>query len=275
MKQIFLTSKSISRTILASALAVMMFTVSCQKEACGPNTQNSSNADITAKTKRMQDLSKKALRDFTVSLANGSTTTTNGTGSSTWSSGISVTTYSTPSSNVYVWSDPSEGVTFTLTESTGGSGIGQLSVNGNSFDYNYVLSIRADGGDATWDGFFNGRDLRGVVAIDGDLNDTDFTLHSIAFFLVGTNGGSGTYEFMDWESSGIGNGDAIGEVIDLSNVTGSGATLSGLGDAGTIYFTSGGHIAVSDNSFDMTSDSKVKDIATGVEHSIEGSIMFE
>ncbi|MCE3280339.1 MAG: hypothetical protein K0S44_2530 [Bacteroidetes bacterium] len=274
MKQIFLTSKIISRTILASALAVMMFTVSCQKEACGPNTKTSPSADVTAKTKRMQDLSKKALRDFTVSLANGSTTNTNGSGSSTWSSGVSMTTYSTPSSNVYVWSDPSEGVTFTLTESTGGSGIGQLSVNGSDFDYNYVLSIRSDG-DPTWNGFLNGPNLRGVVAIQGEIDGTDFSLHSIAFFLVGTNGGSGTYEFMDWETTGIGSGTAIGEVIDLTNVTGNGATLSGLGDAGTIYFTSGGHIDVSDNSFDMTSDSKVKDIANGTEYPISGSIMFE
>jgi hypothetical protein len=274
MKQIFLTSKIISRTILASALAVMMFTVSCQKEACGPNTQKSPNADVTAKTKRMQDLSKKALRDFTVSLANGSTTNTNGSGNTTWSSGVSVTTYSTPSTNVYVWSDASEGVTFTLTESTGGSGIGQLSVNGSDFDYNYVLSIRSDG-DPTWNSFLNGPDLRGVVAIQGEIDGTDFTLHSIAFFLVGTNGGSGTYEFMDWETTGIGGGTAIGEVIDLTNVTGNGATLSGLGNAGTIYYTSGGHIDVSDNSFDMTSDSKVKDIADGTEYSLSGSIMFE
>ncbi|MDQ3046717.1 MAG: hypothetical protein M3R27_04145, partial [Bacteroidota bacterium] len=184
-----------------------------------------------------------------------------------------VTTYSTPSANVWGWSDPTTGTTFTFSESTGGSGFGQLETNGKSFDFNYILSIKSDGGDPTWDGFFDGRDLRGVVAIDGELTDTDFELNSIAFFFVATTGGTGTYEFIDFSASSVGAADGLGEIIDLSAE--EGATLSGIGSLGTIYVTSGGHINVSDSDFTMASDAKVLNVTTNVEHSLEGSIMFE
>jgi hypothetical protein len=267
-------SKSIGKAIILPALALVMMTVpSCKKEQLAPSSSTSQNG--SARQQRMTSNVARILKDFTESTATGSSTTTgSGGGSSTYtSSGMTYTTYSTPTANVYQWSDPTTGTSYTLTESTGGSGLGQLSFDGKSFDYNYVLSIKAEDEDPNWDGFFDGRDLRGCVAIDGELMDSDFELNSMAFFFVATDGGDGTYEFIDFESTSIGTQSAIGSILDLSEL--DGATLSGLGEEGNFYYTSDGHIAVSESSFDMQSDAKVKNLETGAEVALEGSIMLE
>jgi hypothetical protein len=269
-------SKTIGKALVLPALALVMMTVpSCKKEQLAPSASSAQEMTRTQKHQKLRTNIVRVLKDFTVSTAGGSSTTTSsGGGSSSWSStSTPVTTYSTPSANVYQWSDPTTGTTYTLSESTGGSGLGQLSFDGKSFDYNYVLSIKSEDEDPNWDGFFDGRDLRGCVAIDGELTDSDFELNSMAFFFVATEGGSGTYEFIDFEATTIGEADALGSIIDLSSI--DGATLSGLGEQGNIYYTSGGHIAVTESSFEMQSDAKVTKLTTNVEYTLEGSIMFE
>lgn len=266
MKKNLLSSKSLTRLLLLPVLAIVMMTVhSCKKENLSPNrTVNPQSVD---KSTRMKDAVVKALSAFEKgkpAVAGGS--------QRDFSSGASYTTYSTPSTNVYQWSDVTSGTVFTLTESTGGNGLGQLSYSGKSFMYNYVLSIKASGNDPNWNGFFNGRDLRGVVAIDGDFADGAFTLKNLAIFFVATNGGTGTYKFIDFSANTFTMNDALGEILDLSE--GDAANLANVG-AAKVYITSGGHISVSESSFDMESDAKIMDLNTSVETSVDGSIMFE
>ena len=273
MKQFSFTLKRSGKAVLLAALFVgAMGLSSCKKEGMGKMTPSSTPA--AEKSMAMRNAVVKVLKDFTASTAGGSSTTTTGSGTSTWASGISVTTYSTPSANVYQWSDPTTGTIFTFSESTGGGGgLGQLAYSGKSFDYNYVLSIKASDNDPTWSGFFNGRDLRGVVAIDGELTDTDFTLRNLALFFVATTGGSGSYKFIDFGASTYETSDALGEIVDLSE--GPPTALSALGTNGKVYITAGGHVTVSDNSFEMESDAKIMDVTTSVETSLEGMLMFE
>jgi len=266
---------SLLRTILlVTGVIVITFSSSCTKQDIGAPTSANNSSEIE-RGKKLKKAVTKVLRDFTEANANGSNVSVGaGGGSNTFSNpATNVTTYSTPNANVYQWSDPTTGTVFTFSESTGGSGFGQLGINNKSFDYNYILTIKASQNDPTWEGFFDGRDLRGVVAIDGELTDTDFELNSIAFFFVATDGGTGTYEFIDFGSNNVSNSDAIGELIDLSSL--QGATLSNLADDGKIYISSGGRIIVSESAFEMASDAKMMDVMTQVEYTIEGSIMTE
>jgi hypothetical protein len=261
--------------LLIPALAAMFSLGSCQKkEGMGkPSGCSDTQADKSAK---MHKSVAKVLRDFAAATSGGSSvTTTSGGGSSIFSDpAANFTTYTTSGGTVYSWSDPSTGTTFTLSESTSGSGFGELSYNSKSFNYNYVLSIKASENDPAWTGFFNGRDLRGVVAIDGELAGTDFTLKNIAFFFVATTGGSGAYKLIDFGSSSPSLSDGLGEIVDLSSAP-DGTTLSGMGTSGTVYVTAGGHIDVSDSEFSLQSDAKIMDVTTSAKYAVAGSIMTE
>lgn len=273
MKKFSLTSKVTGRAIILSVLfAGAMSFHSCKKESMGKPAPSST--PVTERSMAMRNAVTKVLKDFTTATAGGSSTTTTGSGSGTWASGISVTNYSTPTANVYQWSDPTTGTVFTFSESTGGGGggLGQLAYAGKSFDYNYVLSIKASENDPAWSGFFNGRDLRGVVAIDGELSDTDFTLKNIALFFVATTGGSGSYKFIDFGASTFSTTDGLGEIIDLGDTP---VALASLGTNGKVYVTAGGHVTVSDNAFEMESDAKIMEVTTSNEYALEGTIMFE
>ncbi len=260
----------LSKTLLFGASLLLIGVGACKKEQL---SKAQPTATQTEKSKKLKANISKALRDFASASAGGSSTSTSSGGGSTYSNpAMNYTTYSTSSANVYVWSDPTSGTVFTLTESTTGGGLGQLAYNGKSFDYNYVLSIKASGGDPNWSGFMNGRDLRGAVAIDGELDGADFTLNNLAIFLIATTGGSGTYNFIDWSSTTVSGGDGIGELLDFSDV--ASPTLAAMNDA-KFYITSSGSVAVTDNSIEMGSDAKVKDLVTTVEYSINGSLMFE
>lgn len=274
MKKISLNSKAFGKWIILPALALITLTIdSCKKESgIGSTTPTVSSATAEKKAKLDGNVSK-ALRDLVISGAVSNDQSGAGSGSSSYSNtSLNVTTYSTPSANVYSWSDPTTGASYTLSESTTGGGLGQLSYNGKSFDYNYVMCIKANAGDAMWDGFFSGRDLRGVVAIDGEIMDTDFSLKNLAIFLVSTTGGEGTYDFIDWDSQHFTSGDAIGELLDFSDVTNN--TLAGM-DQAKFYITSNGSIEVTETSFTMSSNAKVTDVMTGAEYAIDGSISCE
>lgn len=276
MRKKSLTSKIIGGVIVIPALAFVFSLGSCQKkDDCRPSAVPQHSTESSRSVKMRSNVAK-VLRDFAAASAGGSSAiTTSGGGSSTYSNpAMSYTTYTTSGGTVYAWSDPTTGTTFTLAESSSGSGFGQLSYNSKSFNYNYVLSIKASENDPTWSGFFDGRDLRGVVAIDGDLTGTDFTLKNIAFFFVATTGGSGTYKLIDFGSSSFSMSEGLGEIIDLSSAP-DGTTLSGMGTSGTFYISAGGHITVSDSEFSMDSDAKVMDVTTSTKYSIDGSIMTE
>ncbi|MBL0328676.1 MAG: hypothetical protein IPP64_04500 [Bacteroidetes bacterium] len=263
----------ISKVFFAGALAFTILISSCKKEQMGISTKKSTSSQ-TEKTKRLNANVEKALRNFAEASAGGSSvSSTSGAGGSTFSNpAMNYTTYSTPTANVYVWSDPTSGTVFTLTESTTGGGLGQLAYNGKSFDYNFVLSIKASSNDPNWSGFLSGRDLRGAVAIDGELEGADFNIKNLAIFLVATTGGSGTYSFIDWNATTLSGGDGIGELLDFSALPTP--TLASMNDA-KFYITSNGHVIVAENSIEMASDAKVTDIATNVEYSINGALMFE
>lgn len=276
MKKLTSTLKAIGRSILIPVLALAVISVSsCKKETSGRPQNVPVSMDTKAKAAKLRASTTKALKDFIIIFNPSNQQAGNGGGSNNWSVvGTNVTSYTTPNANVYQWTDPSSGTQFTLSQSTGGAGggLGQLAYNGKSFDYNFVLSIKASSTDPQWSGFLNGRDLRGAVAIDGQLTNNTFSLKNLAIFLVMTTGGSGTYKFIDWDATSIGGGDGIGELLDFSDVTNN--TLAGMDNA-HFYITSDGHINVSDQSFEMASDAKVTDVVTGGEYSISGSLMFE
>jgi hypothetical protein len=267
--------KTIIKSLTAIVLVAGLMLSSCKKEQQYAPSAKKTNTKMETKAAKLRSSVNKALKDFVITFNNNNNQQSNGSGNGyTNSNGINYTTYSTPTATVYSWSDPTTGTSYTLSQSSssGGGGLGQLSFNGKSFDYSYVLAIKANSGDPAWDGFLNGRDLRGVVAIDGELTQTDFRLRNLAIFLVMTTGGTGTYDFIDWDSNSIGNGDAIGELLDFSDVQNN--SLAGMDDA-KFYITSNGKIIVAETSFEMASDAKVTDVVSGVEYSIEGSIMFE
>ncbi len=274
MKKFSFNSNAYGKWIILPALALITLTIdSCKKESGIGTASPTISSTTSAKKSKLDGNVSKALRDLVISGAVTNDQSGAGSGSSSYSNtSIAVTTYSTPSANVYAWSDPTSGASYTLSESTGGAGLGQLAYNGKSFDYNYVLCIKANAGDGTWDGFLGGRNLRGVVAIDGQIMDTDFSLRNLAIFLVSTTGGSGTYDFIDWDSQHFTGGDAIGELLDFSDVTNN--TLAGM-DQAKFFITSNGSIDVTETSFTMSSNAKVTDIVTGAEYAIDGSISCE
>ena len=272
MKKFSLTSKVLSLSVLLPALIVIaVCTSSCKKESIGKPSP-ATNTSATTKSMKLRKSVVNVLRDFSAATSGGSATSSSGSGSGVWSSGISYTTFSTPTATVYEWSDPSTGTSFTLSESTGGSGLGQLTYSGKTVDYNYVLSIKATDSDPTWSGFFSGRDLRGAVAIEGNLTDGTFELKNLAIFFVATTGGEGTYKFIDFSSTSVGTADGLGEIIDLGD---SPASLASIATTGKVYITSGGHVNVSESAFEMASDAKLLEVTTNVETTLEGTIMFE
>lgn len=269
----------------AIKLAVVVIVVlgisfsSCKKEDSYGKPVSNQTLDAKAKSLKLRKSTAKVLKDFIITF-NANQQAGSGGGSNSYSNvSTNYTTYSTANGTVYSWSDPTTGSSYTLTQSSSsgsssGSGLGQLSYGGKSFDYGYVLSIKASTNDPTWSGFFGGNtDLRGLVAIDGQMTSTDFTLRNLCIFLVMTNGGSGTYKFIDWTPASVGSGDGIGELLDFSDVTNN--TSSGFNDPNLkICVTSEGHVTVSDQSFDMNSDAKVTDQETNAQFSISGSIML-
>lgn len=263
MKKISLTKRMLGKLVIPAFAFIALTIGSCNKKENMGIPAPTANSASETKSKQISSAVAKVLQNFASAKGGASRDFSN--------PALSYTTYSTPNATVYKWSDPTTGTTFTLSESSGGSGLGQLSYNGKSFDYNYVLAIKATAGDATWSGFMNGRDLRGVVAIDGELMDKDFSIKNLSIFLVATKGGSGTYKFIDWKS-GVADGDGIGELLDFSDV--KTPTLKSMNDA-KYYVTSKGSVIVSENSFEMGGDAKVTDVKTNVAYSINGTIMFE
>lgn len=278
--------KKLSQTLIKSGVKIVLPAIfiigvsisSCKKDDCMGKPISTPTLDAKAKSLKLRNSTAKVLKDFVITF-NANQQAGSGGGSNNYSNvSTNYTTYSTSNGTVYSWSDPTTGTSFSMTQSSsngsGGGGLGQLAYAGKSFDYGYVLSIKASANDPTWSGFFgSNHDLRGLVAIDGQLTSTDFTLKNLAIFLVMTNGGSGTYKFINWTPTSVGNGDGIGELLDFSDVTNN--TSSGFNDPNLkIAVTSDGHVTVSDQSFDMNSDAKVTDQATNAQYSISGSIML-
>ncbi len=274
--KIFSQTIIVGKKIFVPTLVVVALAFgSCSKEGTGNPSHTCNSSTTTTKTDKMNKSVERVLRDFASSQAGGSSQQAgSGSGSSTYSNvTISYTTYSTANGTVYSWSDPTTGTSFTLAQSSNsGGGLGQLAYNGKSFDYNYVLCIKASMNDPNWNGFMNGRDLRGVVAIDGDIDGNNFTLRNLAIFFVATTGGTGTYKFIDFGANTVSGTDGLGEIVDFSNAPN--ATLSALGNA-KIYVTSGGNVNVGENSFEMGSGAKVMDVITSQEYPIDGTIMCE
>ncbi len=270
----------ISRNIILLVLLVIALSISsCKKEASLGKRATIPALDAKAKSAKLKESTAKVLKDFVIHFNNNQTSGSSGSGGNYSGVSANYTTYTTASSTIYTWSDVSTGTTYTMTQSNtpGVGGLGQLSYNGKNFDYGFVLSIKVTAGDTTssWGSLFGGggNDLRGLVAIDGDLTSTDFTIRNLAFFMVMTSGGSGTYKFIDWYNASIGNSDGFGCLWDFSDVVNN--TTSGLNDPNIhIVVTSGGHVTVSDQSFDMNNDAKVMDKDTHIEYSLSGTVML-
>jgi hypothetical protein len=268
MKRFQLTSSTLGKYFVLPAFAFFTLTFSsCKKDEKFSATPSAVSTESANKSQKLRTSVSTALTSF-VNKRNHKDFS---------DPAYNYSTYSTPTANVYVWSDPTTGTSFTLSESTGGGGgLGQLAYNNKSFDYNYVLTIKAHSTDPNWSGFLSGRDLIGAVAIatDGAITDPGFTLKNFAIFLVATAGGSGTYKFNDFSSTSISNTFAVGEIIDLSGVQG-GAGLANFANDGKVYYTTDGHIIVSSSDLTMDSDAKVMDVVTSNKYAISGSLMLE
>src|SRR6476646_8937034 len=149
MKKQSLISKITAGVLILPAVAAVFSLGSCQKKEELGKPAPSSSAVQNEKSVKMRSSVARVLRDFAAASSGGSAeTTTSGSGSSTYSNpAMNYTTYTTSGGTVYAWSDPTTGTTFTLAESSGGSGFKQLSYNSKSFNYNYVLSIKASEND--------------------------------------------------------------------------------------------------------------------------------
>lgn len=274
MKQFSFLSKTLGKIFVFPALLIMVLAISsCQKEKKLSIAKN--NSEVSAKSKQMRQTIQKVLRGFVTAQAGGSSQQSfAGSGSNIYSNvTFGKTTYSNPGRTVYSWSDPSTPTTsYTFSESSSSSGgLGQLSYNGKSFDYNYVLGIKVTSADPDWGSIAGSAELRAIVAIDGQLDGADFTINNLAIFLVVGTSGEGLFEFGFFDNGASGT-IAIGELLDFSDVTTP--TLASMGDA-KVYYASDGHVNVSETSFEMASNAKVKDLATSVEYSIDGALMIE
>jgi hypothetical protein len=289
MKLFTFNPKTLGKLLIVPALVFITITSdSCKKEsgigATGPtptvvNNNTSGSSDAQAKTDQVNTSISKALRDFVISGTITNTQSGVGSGSNTYSNvAVNITVTSTPSTNIYAWSDPTNGASFTLTQSTSsgsggsGGGLGQLSYNGKTLDFNYVLCIEANSKNSTWGGLMGGRDLRGLIAIQGQVADTSFSIKNMAAFFVNAKGGDGKYDFVSWNSSSIKSGDAIGEILDFSAV--ATPTMASFSLA-KILFTSNGSIEVKDKTFTLSSNAKVTDLLSSTEYDISGSISCE
>ena len=278
MKKISSTFITLGKTIVLPSLVIIGLSISsCKKDNSLGKPVSAPVLNAKARDQKLRTSTAKVLKDFIMQFNSNQQSGGSGNGGSNWSNSSSnFTSYSTSSGTVYSWSDPTTGSTYTLSQSSnggGGGGLGQLSYNGKSFDYGFVLSIKASAGDATWSGFFGGNtELRGLVAIDGQMTSSDFTIKNLAIFLVKTSG-AGTYKFITWSPTSITNNDGIGELLDFSDVVNN--TTGGFNDPNVHFMvTSDGHVTVSDQSFDMNSDAKVRDVATQVEYTLSGTIML-
>ena len=274
MKQFSFLSKTFGTFLVFPALLMIMLTAaSCQKDK--KLSIAKSNKETSAKSKQMRQNIQKILRGFVTAQASGSSQqsfVSPGSGSNIYSNvTFDRTTYSNPGRTVYSWSDPTTPTTsYTFSESEGG-GLGQLSYNGKSFDYNYVLGIKVTSTDPDWGSIAGSAELRAIVAIDGELDGSDFMINNLAIFLVVGTAGEGTFEFGFFDDGASGT-IAIGQLLDFSDV--ATPTLASMDNA-KYYYASSGHVNVTETSFEMASDAKVEDVVTGVEYSIDGALMSE
>jgi len=273
MKQLSFLSNILGKIfVFPVLLMIFLSTASCQKEK--QLSIAKSNNTTSPKNKVMRQNIQNILRGFVTAQAGGSSQQSFASaGSGTNYSNVTFdrTTYSNPGRTVYSWSDPTTPTTsYTFSESTGG-GLGQLSYNGKSFDYNYVLGIKVTSADPDWGSIAGGAELRAIVAIDGELDGTDFMINNLAIFLVVGTAAEGSFEFGFFDDGASGT-IAIGQLLDFSDV--ATPTLASMDNA-KYYYASDGHVNVSATSFEMASDAKVEDVATGVEYIIDGALMSE
>lgn len=283
MKKIKFTSKAFWKLIgIPVALIMVSITIdSCKKENDTCIATPTKTVDA-GKSGQVNDAIGKALRDFIVNVnvtANQTTVSVSGSGSNTFSNvAANVNVFVTPNSRVVSWAN-SSGSSFTLssslsTPSNGGTGFGQITCNGNTFNYNYVLCVKSSIQDSTWSNLLNGHgtDVRGVIAFEGDTANSNFFFKNMAVFLVDANAGDGNYNFVNWNSTSFTSGDAIGKILDFTGVTNN--SISGIGLA-TPLFTSSGSVTVDSISFTLSADAKVTDILSLTEYPVSGQISCE
>lgn len=283
MKKIKLNSRSFGKLIaIPFALIMVSITIdSCKKEN-DTYIATPERAMDTGKSAQVNDAIGKALRDFIVNVnvtANQTSVSVSGSGSNTFSNvAVNVNVFVTPNARVVSWAN-SAGSSFTLssslsTPSNGGTGFGQITCNGNTFNYNYVLCVRSSVQDSIWSNLLNGHgtDVRGVIAFEGDTANSNFFFKNMAIFLVDATAGDGTYNFVNWNAASFSIGDAIGKILDFTGVTNN--SISGIGLA-TPLFTSSGSVTVDSVSFTLSSDAKVTDILSLIETPVSGQISCE
>jgi hypothetical protein len=298
MKKFQFNTKAFGKFIaIPVALALVSITVdSCKKDndPCSATPTPTVNATASEKSAKLDAAIGKALKDFVLNVSvninqpnasSSSSVTVTGSGSSfvsvavnsnTYANvAINVNVYTTPNAKVVVWSNAA-GSSFTLSSSfsspsNGGTGFGQITCNGKTFNYNHVLCVRSSLQDTTWSNLFNGHgtDMRGVIAFEGDTTSNDFWFKNMAVFMVDAHSKDGTYNFVNWNTSFFKSGDAIGKVLDFSNVANN--SIAGIGLA-TPLFTSAGSVTVDSTSFTLSSDAKVTDILSLTEYPVSGKI---
>jgi hypothetical protein len=277
MKRFSITSRTLRNPVLMSVVVAVAMTIgSCAKHELGI-PDHGDKSTVESKRAAVNKTVQHVLRGFVTAQAGGSSQQSfAGSGSGVYSNvTMSTTTKAEPMRTMTSWSDPAEpGTVYTFSDAaSSGGGLGQLSYDGKSFDYNYVLSIKVTSADATWGGIAgSGQELRAIVAIDGELESEEFILRNLAIFLVIGESAEGTFEFNFFDDGLSGDGFAIGEMLDFSDVTTP--TLANM-DGAKFLYTSGGHVNVSATSFEMASDAKIKDIVSGVEYILEGAVMSE
>jgi hypothetical protein len=299
MKKFKLNTKVFGKFI-AIPLALVSITVdSCKKDngLCVATPTPTVNATASGKSAKLDAAIGKALKDFVINVSvninqpnasSSSSVTVTGSGSSFVSvagSGsayanvaINVNVFTTPTANVVIWSN-SAGSSFTFSSSlstpfNGGTGFGQITCNGKTFNYNHVLCVSSSLKDTTWSNLFNGHgtDMRGVIAFEGDTINNDFRFKNMAVFMVDAHSGDGNYNFVNWNTSFFKSGDAIGKVLDFTGVTNN--SIAGIGLA-TPLFTSAGSVTVDSTSFTLSPDAKVTDILSLTEYPVSGKITCE
>jgi hypothetical protein len=299
MKKIKLNTNFFGKFI---ALPVALFFVSITVDSCkkdngsfGAATPTTAvNVTASEKSAKLDAAVEKALKDFVINVSVNvnqpnssvsSSVTVTGTGTNfvsvTGNSNafanvmVNVNVFTTPTANVVIWSN-SAGSSFTFssslsTPSNGGTGFGQITLNGKTFNYNHVLCVKSSLKDTTWSNLFNGHgtDMRGVIAFDGDTTNNDFLFRNMAVFLVDARSANGNYNFVNWNTSFFKSGDAIGKILDFSGATNR--SIAGISLA-TPLFTSAGSISVDSTSFTLSSDAKVTNVYSLTEYPVSGKI---
>lgn len=279
MKRFSLTSKMLGKILVPFAVVVVAVTIgSCSKKENLGIGHNESSTGVSQKTAIMHREVDRILRGFVTAQAGGSSQQSfAGSGSSVYSNvTMTTTTHSEPNRITTTWSEPSNpGIVYTFSDaSSSGGGLGQLSYNGKSFDYNYVLSIKVSSTDGSeWASIAgSGQELRAIIAIQGELEAESFTVVNLAIFLAIGTAGEGSFELNYFDDGISGDGFAIGSLADFSDL--ATPTMANWQDA-KLYYTSAGHVNVTATSFEMGSDAKVKDVETGSEYTIDGALMSE